>query len=260
MTITIMGSGTSHGVPVVGCACPVCLSENIKNKRSRASILVRENGTDILIDTATEFRLQAIRENVMKLDAIFYTHSHADHLHGLDDIRSLSRDREIPLYGSGKDIEEIKKRFPYIFNSTLQKGGGKPRVEPHALRGEAVSIGSLEIKPIPLKHGKLDIYGYRFNNKAAYLTDCSDIPDESLALLKNLDVLIIGALRYKPHPTHYNIEQALEVIKKISPGRAYLTHLCHDLDHDQLENELPGGVFTAYDGLKIDLLPPVFTA
>ncbi|MBB6478594.1 MBL fold metallo-hydrolase [Spirochaeta isovalerica] len=257
MTISILGSGTSHGVPVVGCTCPVCLSGNVKNKRTRASIAVHYKNTIILIDTATEFRLQAIREGLTKLDAIFFTHSHADHLHGLDDIRSISREKAIPMYGSKADLEEITNRFPYIFYNTVQKGGGKPQVIPHRLTGTGVKVGSIEVKPIPVKHGKLDIYGYRFNKRAAYITDCSEIPEESFPLLQNLDVLIIGALRYRSHPTHFNIEQALQVIKKISPGRAYLTHICHDLDHDQLEDELPGGVFPAYDGLKIDLHPPV---
>jgi len=256
MTITILGSGTSHGIPVVGCNCPVCISNNIKNIRTRASILVSDKKTDILVDTATEFRLQAVREKITKIDAILYTHSHADHLHGLDDIRSLTWKKAIPLYGTEQDIMEIKNRFPYVFNSTLQKGGGKPQVTAHILESKSMKINSMEIRPVKLKHGLMDIYGYLFNNRIAYLTDCSAIPDESLPLLENLEVLIIGALRYRRHPTHFNIEQALEVIKKISPGRAYLTHLCHDLDHEQLENELPGGVYPAYDGLKITLLPP----
>lgn len=259
MKITILGSGTSHGIPVVGCSCPVCISENIKNKRTRASILVSNNQTKILVDTATEFRLQAVREGITRLDGILYTHSHADHLHGIDDIRSLSREKTIPIYGQAIDLEEIQSRFPYIFQLTPQKGGGKPAVTAIPINKEPFKIGSIEIQPIEIKHGILNIFGYIFNKQVAYLTDCSAIPKASLKLLKNLDIVIIGALRYKPHPTHFSIDQALGIIKKISPNRAYLTHLCHDIDHEQLIEELPKGVFPAYDGLKITSDSPVFT-
>lgn len=253
MTITILGSGTSHGIPVVGCCCPVCTSDNPLNKRTRASILFSDETTNILIDTATEFRLQAVREGIKRLEAVLYTHSHADHLHGLDDIRPLTRENPLDLYASAKDIDDIKERFPYIFRKNAQTGGGIPRVINHILEDSPFWIGNVKIEPVAIKHGVLDIYGFIFNNKAAYITDCSYIPDNSLKQLNSLDVLIIGALRYKPHPTHFNIEQALGIIKKISPRRAYLTHLSHDVDHDILSNQLPEGIQPAYDGLRITL-------
>lgn len=253
MLITILGSGTSNGIPVVGCKCAVCKSLNIKNKRTRSSILITEEKTNILIDTATEFRLQAVRERINSLNSIFYTHTHADHLHGLDDVRPLTRDRAIDVYASKRDCNEITSRFPYIFNDTIQKGGGKPKLNLMTLTGEEISINNISIKPIPVEHGILEIFGFRINNKAAYITDCSFVSEKSISELIGIKVLILGALRYKEHPTHFNINQAVDFIKKISPERAYLTHLSHDLDHDILSAELPGGIFPAYDGLKIPI-------
>ena len=253
MEITILGSGTSHGIPVVTCNCEVCQSENNKNKRTRSSIFISEKGTNILIDTATEFRLQAVREKISSVDAIFYTHSHADHLHGLDDIRPLTKNNPIEIYASKYDCNEIKNRFPYIFNDTIQKGGGKPKVNLNEIPLKKIIINSTIVNPIPVKHGILDIYGYKIDNRVAYITDCSEISEAGLTQLQGIEVLILGALRYREHSTHFNIDQALAIIKKISPERAYLTHLSHDVDHDKLSAELPGGIFPAYDGLKIFL-------
>jgi len=251
MKITILGSGTSHGIPVVGCSCKVCLSNDPHNKRTRASILIQDSDNNILIDTATEFRLQAIREGITSLDAIFYTHSHADHLHGLDDIRPLTHRKPVNVYASIGDCREIKNRFPYIFNRTVQKGGGKPNLILNKLNEELLILKNTSIRPIRVKHGIIDIFGYNINEKAAYITDCSYISNKSIEQLKGIKILILGALRYREHETHFNIEQAIEIIKKISPERAYLTHLNHDVDHDKLSAELPGGILPAYDGMKI---------
>lgn len=253
MTITILGSGTSHGIPVVGCSCEVCLSQDYHNKRTRSSILVSEENTNVLIDTATEFRLQAVREKIDSINAIFYTHSHADHLHGLDDIRPLTYKNPIEIYASAEDCREIRNRFPYIFNETLQIGGGKPQVNLNKLSDKVATINECTIEPIPVKHGLLNILGFLINDRAAYITDCSYISEESIDKLKDIEVLILGALRYREHSTHFNIDQALNIIKKISPKRAYLTHLSHDVNHKQLCAELPGGIFPAFDGLKIIL-------
>lgn len=253
MNITILGSGTSHGIPVVGCSCKVCRSTDKRNKRTRSSILINDKNSNILIDTATEFRLQAVRSGITSLDAIFYTHCHADHLHGLDDIRPLTFAEELNIYASQADNKEILSRFPYIFNSTVQIGGGKPRVKLHSIKDDFTRVNETIIKPISIKHGILDILGYKINNSAAYITDCSYISESSMNKLIGVKVLILGALRYKKHSTHFNIDQALEIIKKISPERAYLTHLSHDVDHDMLSAELPEGIFPAYDGLKISI-------
>ncbi|MGL1893586.1 MAG: MBL fold metallo-hydrolase [Spirochaetaceae bacterium] len=236
MKLTFLGTGTSHGIPVLTCSCNVCTSDREKNRRLRSSVYIESETTKLLIDTTPEFRIQGIKHNITQIDAIFYTHTHADHLHGIDDIRPYSVKKSIPLYGLPENMLEIKERFPYIFGETVQKGGGKPNLIPHEIF-EPVTIGDLNITPIPLKHGVLDIYGYRINN-IAYLTDCSGIPVESYTLLKDLDILIIGALRYTEHSTHYSIDQAIEQIEKIKPKRAYLTHLSHALDHYTLEEEL----------------------
>ena len=251
MNITILGSGTSHGIPVVGCTCGVCRSSDPHNKRTRSSILIQDSDSNILIDTATEFRLQAVREGISSLDAIFYTHSHADHLHGLDDIRPLTHKKPVNIYASTDDCDEIKNRFPYIFNQTVQKGGGKPNVILNKIDEAKITINKITIEAIEVKHGLINIYGYRINENAAYITDCSYISDESIKRLKGIKILILGALRYREHATHYNIEQAIDIIKKISPERAYLTHLSHDVDHDKLSAELPGGISPAFDGMKI---------
>ncbi|MCP4160835.1 MAG: MBL fold metallo-hydrolase [Deltaproteobacteria bacterium] len=253
MNITLLGTGTSSGIPVVGCDCSVCNSADPKNTRTRSSILVTEKRVNILVDTATEFRLQALREGINSIDGILYTHSHADHLHGLDDIRPLTSSNAIDVFASPNDIIEIKNRFPYIFNRTLQVGGGKPRLALNKINEEKFSISNISITPIPVKHGLLDILGYKFNKEAAYITDCSEITKKSIELLRGIKILILGALRYKEHATHFNIAQALDIIKKISPERAYLTHLSHDVDHDKLSAELPDEIFVAYDGLKISI-------
>ncbi len=236
MELTFLGTGTSHGIPVITCSCKVCGSRHAKNRRLRSSVYIKSELSSILIDTTPEFRLQAITHKIDKIDGVLYTHTHADHLHGIDDIRPFSVKKDIPLYGRNEDLKEISDRFPYIFNTTPQIGGGKPNLKTIPVI-DKFKIGDLEITPIPIKHGVLDIYGYRINN-IAYLTDCSGIPKESYKLLEGLDVLILGALRYKEHSTHFNIDQAITEIKHINPKSAYLTHICHDINHHSFIKEL----------------------
>ncbi len=250
MTITFLGTGTSHGIPTVGCSCPVCTSENLKNKRMRSSLWIRSADSSLLIDTSPEFRLQALREGMKRLDAVLFTHAHADHSHGLDDIRPLCREKPIPVYGNASTLEEIRQRFSYIFRKT-QIGGGKPRIELHTVNEGKFRIGALEIAPVPIMHGDLVILGYRIGD-IAYLTDCSRIPEQSYALLADLRILILGALRYRPHETHFSIEQASREVEKIAPQKAYFTHFCHDIDHDRLSSELPSNIRPAFDGLSIE--------
>lgn len=251
MKIRVLGSGTSSGVPVIGCTCPVCTSDNPKNKRSRASVLVRTEAADILIDTATEFRVQAIEAGIDKLDAVFFTHAHADHVHGLDDLRPLSHHKAIEVYADTHTRAEIETRFSYIFGPPGQ-GGGVPQINIHTLENKGVHIKDVEVQPIPVFHGSIPIFGYRIG-PFAYLTDCSFIPEESFPLLEDLEVLIIDALRFRPHPTHFSIEEALNMIKRIAPQWAYLTHLCHRVEHEALLQELPEGIEPAYDGLEFRL-------
>ena len=251
MKLTILGSGTSHGVPVIGCRCSVCLSGDIRNKRTRSSAWLRTDDLSILIDTSTDFRAQAIREGIDRLDAAIFTHSHADHLHGLDDIRSLTHDDPVPLYASRKTTNDISNRFDYIFRPT-QAGGGKPRVYFRTISDDPFEIGEIEFVPIPVMHGNLPILGFRMG-RIAYVTDCSQIDDESIKLLEGVEVLIIGALRYRPHPTHFNVDQAIDAGKSIGSARTILTHMCHDIDHSELAARLPKGFEPAYDGLTVDL-------
>ena len=251
MRATILGSGTSHGVPVVGCKCSVCTSDDPRNSRTRCSAMVDVQGLRILIDTSTEFRLQALRGGIDRVDAVLYTHAHADHLHGLDDTRSLSWGGPIPLYASADTAREIRKRFEYIFTPS-QKGGGKPKVDIVEIGPDSFEVKNVRIQPIPIKHGDLDIFGFRIGG-FSYLTDCSAIPGPSYSLLDGTEILVIGALRYRPHATHFSVSEALEACRRIGAQRAYLTHICHDLDHGTLEQELPPNVRPAYDGLEIEL-------
>lgn len=253
MEILVLGSGTSHGVPMIGCDCEVCTSADPRDNRSRPSIVVRlETGT-ILVDTAPELRLQAIAYGLRRVDAVLFTHTHADHTHGLDDLRiyNARQGTALPLYGSPASMDDIRARFDYIFANTTQLGGGIPMLDLHAVEGPFALLGHT-IVPVPVLHGALPVYGYRFG-RFAYVTDCSSIPASSMELLRDLDVLILDALRHRPHPTHFNIEQALDVIAELRPRHAYLTHLTHDILHERVSRELPAGVELAYDGLTFEL-------
>ncbi|MFQ3620483.1 MAG: MBL fold metallo-hydrolase [Spirochaetales bacterium] len=257
MRLVFLGTGTSHGIPVVGCSCRVCTSSDLRNKRTRASAWILTNSLprSILIDTATEFRLQAIRAGIKHLDALLLTHSHADHLHGLDDLRPLTHTNPIEVYGTKDTLEELARRFNYIFHPR-QKGGGVPNITLHTISPPSpFNLRGIQVQPIPVKHGKLDILGYRIGN-LAYITDCSFIPKESFPLLKGLEVLVLGALRKSPHPTHFSIGEALKVMDQIQPKEGYFTHLCHEIDHEEIKKELPSWVAPAFDGLELDLSDP----
>lgn len=250
MRITILGSGTSTGVPMVGCHCPVCTSPDPKDKRTRASILIETAGKYILIDTSPDLRRQALREKIPRIDAVLYTHTHADHVNGIDDLRGfyLVHRRVIPCYGSTESMEHISRNFSYIF-SGAQNGAYSPLLEPHGVAGRFSLLGR-SVLPIPLIHGCSHALGYRID-RLAYLTDCSRIPEVSLALLTDLDILILDALRYKPHPSHFNIEGALKVAADLKPRRTILTHLTHEVAHRDGVS-LPPGVEFAYDGMLLE--------
>ncbi len=252
--VSILGSGTSHGIPVIGCGCRVCTSEDPRNRRTRAGIMLQSgDGTTVLIDTATEFRLQAVREGITRVDAVFYTHAHADHVHGLDDLRPLGRRGAIPLYGSAPTVDEIRQRFSYIF-SRSQEGGGKPNVHLTEIKAaEPVSAGPFTLIPVPVLHGNLEVFGYRIGD-FAYLTDCSAIPEASYPLLEGVRFLVIDALRAKPHPTHFSFDEAIREVRRISPEKAWFTHLSHDSEHGELSALLPEGIEPARDGLTFDIL------
>ena len=251
MKITILGSGTSTGVPMVGCNCVVCSSSDPRDKRTRASILVESSGSYLLVDTSTDLRKQVIRERIPRIDAVLFTHSHADHVHGIDDLRGFHfiHKRVIPCYGERETIDTISTNFSYIFKG-LESAGYAPLLEPHIISGPFTVFG-LEIIPIPLVHGTMSATGYRFGGMA-YLTDLSSIPDASMSLLDGLEMLIIDALRYTPHHSHLNIDGALRVVGDLKPKRAIFTHLTHEVPYvDGIK--LPVGVEFAYDGLEFEI-------
>ena len=251
--ITVLGSGTSSGVPTVGCACEVCSSKDPRDNRLRPSILIRYGGRAVVVDTTPDFRAQALRARLERVDAILFTHSHADHILGLDDVRPFNyRQRAaIPVYAMPETLDAIRRVFRYAFDEEPGESS-VPRLHLHQLNGEPFELFGLEFAPIRLMHGKSIILGFRFG-AAAYLTDHSDIPEESKDKLRGLDVLFLDALRHRPHPTHTTVERALEWVEELKPRRAFFTHMCHDLGHVRTEAALPAHVRLAYDGLEIDV-------
>jgi phosphoribosyl 1,2-cyclic phosphate phosphodiesterase len=251
MKFTILGSGTSTGVPMVGCSCSVCSSDDPKDKRTRASLLVENNGRYILVDTSTDLRNQAIRESIPRIDAVLFTHAHADHIHGIDDLRGFHfLDKKIiPCFASKETLAEIDGKFSYIFTGRADYGYHQ-LLEPHEVAAPFELFG-VKVTPIPMMHGSMQATGFSFGN-FAYLTDCSSIPDDSMKLLKNLDILVIDALRHTPHPHHFNIEGAIKASGLIGAKKTFLTHLTHEIPHSE-ESTLPDGIFFAYDGLTLEL-------
>ncbi|HZT32838.1 MAG TPA: MBL fold metallo-hydrolase [Bryobacteraceae bacterium] len=249
--ITVLGSGTSVGVPVIGCHCDVCTSPDPRDNRLRPSVLVSYEGRNVLIDTTPDFRTQALRAKIARLDAVLFTHAHADHIMGLDDVRPFNfRQRgPIPIYAAPDTMEAIQRCFRYIFDGA-EKPSSVPKLESRVLNGAPVDLFGLEFLPIRLLHGQQEIYGFRFGN-SAYLTDHSDVPEESLERLRGLDVLFLDALRFKPHPTHSTVDRSTSTVEKLVPQRAYLTHICHDLHHARTEEGLPPHIRLAYDGLEV---------
>lgn len=251
LRITVLGSGTSVGVPTLGCHCDVCRSQDPRDRRLRPSVLLRYGGRAVLIDATPDFRYQALRSGMDRLDAILFTHSHADHIMGLDDVRPFNfRQRgSIPIYGAPEALEVIRHCFSYVFDER-EKASSIPRLETVVLDGSPFEVFGLEFTPVRVKHGQLDIYGFRFG-AAAYLTDHSEIPEESMEKLRGLDVLFLDALRHKPHATHSTVERSLRYVEKLAPARSFFTHICHDLPHARTEEKLPPHVRLAYDGLEI---------
>ncbi len=251
--LTFLGTGTSHGVPSIGCKCETCMSNDPKDKRLRSSILLQRNHVNIVIDTGPEFRIQCLRENIDHLESVIYTHAHADHLNGIDDLRSFtSKDRTLPLYGDSKTIAEIIDRFSYIGNGTINNTV-IPNLSLNVLRPYVkVNIDGFDITPLIINHGKLEIYGYRIFN-SAYLTDCNSIPKESYKYLKNLDLLILDALQHHPHKTHFTLEEAIEVAKDIGAKKTLFTHIAHGIKNDRDSKLLDDNMALSYDTLSIEL-------
>jgi phosphoribosyl 1,2-cyclic phosphate phosphodiesterase len=263
MRITVLGSGTSHGVPAIGCGCAVCASSDPRDQRTRPSIWIEIDGDppspfagavrSILVDTSTDLRTQALACCVNRVDAILFTHSHADHVFGLDDVRRYNQMQKtsIPCYADEETLTNLRRMFAYIFNPPKQTGGGIPQLSLFHLAGP-FSLGGVEIVPVPLFHGRLPVLGFRLGT-FAYLTDCNRIPDESWPLLDGIRTIILDALRHRPHSTHFSVSEAVAVVARLGAERAYLTHICHDLGHTETNAQLPAGVELAYDGLVLDV-------
>ncbi|MCS6885439.1 MAG: MBL fold metallo-hydrolase [Acidobacteriota bacterium] len=249
LKITFLGTGTSVGVPKIGCDCPTCVSTDERDKRLRASILIEYNGKKILVDPSIDFRQQALRAKLFRIDAIFITHCHADHVFGLDDVRPINlKFGSIPCYASERTWQELYQIFGYIFKNQDSQHS-RPQIVPHTLQGK-FSIFGLEVTPLEVLHGKLPVTAFRLNN-AAYVTDCKVIPPEALEALRCLDLLIIDGLSRKPHPTHLSLAESLEYINLLAPKRTLITHISHDLKHEEVNSELPQNVSLAYDGLEV---------
>jgi len=252
MRVTFLGTGTSTGVPVIGCRCRVCGSDDARNRRLRPSLLLEWDGRKILVDSSTDLRQQALRHGIDHLDAVLYTHCHADHVMGLDDLRvyNFHQRRELPVYGSPGTLDDIRRTFWYVFSET-QEGGGKPQLA--LLPVEApFDLFGVRVEPVPLWHGTLPILGYRIG-RFAYCTDCNRIPEPSMRALAGLEVLVIDALRATPHPTHFSFPETLEILSDLRPRKSYLIHMGHEVEHEEAERALPPWIRLAYDGLVIEI-------
>jgi phosphoribosyl 1,2-cyclic phosphate phosphodiesterase len=252
LQITFLGTGTSHGVPMIGCECGTCRSPDPRDRRSRPSVFIEtDDGTAILVDAGPDLRSQALAYGINRVDAIVFTHGHADHILGLDDVRRYNHimRRPMPCYADAHTVDDIRRMFGYVFDPEAPKGGGLPQLELFTIAG-GFCVGRQEIVPVPVLHGRRPILGLRFG-AFAYLTDCSAIPDESWPLLTGLDVVVLDALRERPHPTHFSIGEAVETARRIDAPRTYFTHMCHDLPHAATCEKLPAGVELAYDGLRL---------
>lgn len=248
--ITVLGSGTSTGIPSIGCNCEVCLSDKPENKRLRSSIYIDHPSQKILVDCSSDFRQQALRYKMPRIDAVLLTHDHADHIGGIDDIRNYNFIQKEPIdfYASSATLATVRKRFGYIFEPT-QIGGGLPQIRLHPVAGEKpFQLGDLEILPVPLKHGVLDIFGFRIGRRFAYLTDCSTVPEKSMAWLEGLDTLVVDALRPEPHSTHFSLDEALEFSRKVKPRQTWFTHMAHKLEHFATNAALPPEAQLLRDG------------
>ena len=257
MRLTFLGTGTSFGVPQIGCRCPTCTSTDPRDRRTRTAALIETNGKRLLIDTPPELRLQLVAAAVDHVDAVLFTHAHADHVHGIDDLRALSvrQGAKLPAYGSRATMAELAAKFPYIFDPAIvvPVGTSKPELAPHVLEpGKTASIAGVAVLPVSLPHGDHEVFGYRIG-PVAYLTDVKVIPESVIDALRDLDVLVLNALLSRPHPLHLSVPEAVVAAQRVGARRTFFTHLTHENTHAALAAKLPAGIAPAYDGLVIDL-------
>ncbi|HEU4699237.1 MAG TPA: MBL fold metallo-hydrolase [Gemmatimonadales bacterium] len=257
MRLTFLGTGTSFGVPQIGCDCAVCTSADPRDRRTRTGALVQEGGATLLIDTPPELRLQLLAARPARLDAVLYTHEHADHINGIDDLRmfSVRQGAPLPVYGPPETLERLRASFNYIFDERVRPfaGTSKPGLELHPLEaGRRVEIAGIPVLPLAFEHGHARVYGYRFD-RLAYITDVKVVPEAARRCLQGLDVLVLDALWWRPHPTHLSIAEAIETAHALGARRTYLTHLTHETGHAELAATLPPDVHPAYDGLTVEV-------
>lgn len=256
MKLTFLGTGTSFGVPQVGCGCAVCRSTDPRDRRNRVGALVEAGGYRLLIDTPPELRLQLIAAQVDHVDAVLFTHDHADHTHGIDDVRAISRrGSALPMYGPAETLTALQHRFPYVFDTALKPipGTSKPEGSAHALEVDVpVRLGPLEVTPVEVPHGRTRVFGYRIG-ALAYVTDAKALPEAALARLRGVDVLVLNALFRREHPTHLSVSEAVATARLVGARRTYLTHLTHETAHAELEAELPPDIRPAHDGLTVEI-------
>ena len=256
LRLTFLGTGTSQGVPLIGCACEVCVSGDPRDKRTRSSVFLEAGATQWVIDTGTDFRAQCLRHGVSRLDAVLYTHAHTDHILGFDDLRPFcAGGRSMPLYGSAETLEQLSRVFAFAFEPEL-RFPTYVNPDPRVVSG-SFDLAGLQVTPLPLPHGRTTCFGYLFESAGrpllAYLTDCKRVPEEVEERIRGVRHLVVDALRKREHPTHMSIAEALEVVERVRPGRTWFTHLCHDHLHADLEEELPVGVRVAFDGLVLEI-------
>ena len=254
MRIVILGSGTSFGLPQIGCDCRVCMSPDPRDARTRAAAVAEDGTTRILIDTPPELRLQLLNAGIATLDAVLFTHDHADHVHGIDDLRAISMRRgALPVFGRSETLARIAERFGYIFDRDVvpPKGTSKPELSANSvLPGDVINLGGLSVLPLELGHGKSKIFGYRIGG-VAYLTDVKTVPEDTRDQLHDLRVLVVSALLDRSHPTHFSIDEAIEFAESVGAERTFLTHLTHRHTHSEFLERLPAGIEPAYDGLDV---------
>ncbi len=252
ITVTLLGTGTSHGIPMIACDCAVCLSDDPRDKRTRPGIHIAYRNCSILVDTPPELRLQCIANDIRRVDAVLFTHHHADHVVGIDDLRRFNwiTKGTIPCFASPETAVELRRMFRYGFETDESYPSSAPRLDLHELDASPVEICGQRVIPIPLFHGRMPVLGFRFGT-FAYCTDCSLIPENSFALLEGLDVLVLDALRRTPHPTHFNLEQAIAAAKRIGAKQTFFTHIAHELKHAETNEELPDSMALGYDGQVI---------